>query len=34
MKVKMALLHLSLSSLNIHFHAPSGKIPSDPYSTF
>jgi len=29
-----AVLHLSLRSLNIHLHAPSGKFPSDPCSTF
>jgi len=29
-----AVLHLSLKSLNIHLHAPSGKFSSDPGSTF
>jgi len=34
MKLTMAVLHLSLRSLNVHLHAPSGKFPSDPCSTF
>jgi len=33
MKIAMPVLHLSLRSLNIHLHAPSGKFPSNPWST-
>jgi len=29
-----AVFFLSLRSLNIHLHAPSGKFPSDPRTTF
>jgi len=33
MKVTMAVLHLSLRSLNIHLHNTSGKFLSEPHST-
>jgi len=34
MKAAMAVLQLSLRSLNIQLHAPSVKFPSDPPSMF
>jgi len=34
MKVTIAVFHLSRRSLNMHLHASSGKLPSDPCSTF